>query len=216
MGEVTLASGIRVNLSPEPMLRFASEEWPYYDGILDRDPDRILPEDVLATVAMNAFPYSATAERIRNIHRGLARACDRLLAEIPVEADIRTYDLDNVMAIAVFDAACAVRGVLLPVATKVLHRKRRSWIPMLDTVVNHGYLDTLRKTGLKSRLEDGSRVAGVGAYLMDAFRRDLVGCETELRELSSVLSEQGTPMTDVRILEVAIWHALEPRGYYRS
>lgn len=87
---------------------------------------------------------------------------------------------------------------------------------MLDTVVNVGYLEALGKTGLRSRLEDGSRVAGVGAYLMDAFRRDLASCEAELRTLSEALAEQGTPMTDVRILEVAVWHALEPRGYYRS
>lgn len=126
MGEVTLASGLEVNLSPEPMLRFAAEEWPYYDGIVDRDANRVLPEDVLATVAMNAFPYSATADKIRSIHRGLAKACDPLLAEIPVDVDILSYDLDNTKAKAVFEAACGVRGVLLPVATKVLHRKRRS------------------------------------------------------------------------------------------
>jgi len=165
---------------------------------------------------MNAFPFSATAERIRSIDWGLARACDPPVADIPVDVNIRTYDLDNVMAIAVFDAACAGRGVLLPVATKMLHRKRRSWIEMLDTSVNHGYLNTLRETGLKSRLEAGSRIAGVGAYLMDAFRRDLAGCETELQELSAALTEQDTPMTDMRILEVAVWHALEPRGYFRS
>lgn len=139
------------------MLRFANEEWPYYDGIPDRDPSRLLPDDVLATVAMNAFPYSATATKIRTIHQGLARACDRLLAEIPADVDIRTFDLDNTHAKALFEAACGVRGVLLPVATKVLHRKRPGWLPMLDTVVNHGYLDTLGKQGLKARLEDGSR-----------------------------------------------------------
>lgn len=216
MRDVTLPSGLVVDLSPEPLLRFAEEEWPYYDGVPDRNPAQVLPEDVLVTVAMNAFPYSATADKIRRVHQGLAKACNPILAEVPVGADLRTFDQDTSTAKELLSAACGVREVLLPVATKVLHRKRKSWIPMLDTVVNVGYLTALGKSGLKARLEDGTRAGGVGAYLMGAFRRDLLAVEHELAELSELVSDRGMPMTELRILEVVIWHALEPRGYYRS
>ena len=85
------------------------------------------------TIAMNSFINSAN--KVRSVHRGMAEACDPLLPEVPVDADIRTFDLDGTISSELFDGACRVRGVLMPVATKVLHRKRPGWIPMLDNVI---------------------------------------------------------------------------------
>ena len=141
MGGTTLKSGIEVNLDPKPLLRFSKEEWAYYDGIIDREPNSIIPEDVLVTVAVNSRVDNA--DRVRAVHRGMARACDGLLPEIPVDADIRTFDLDGSVAKELLAAACGVKFVAMAVATKILHRKRRSWIPMLDSVVNVAYLDAL-------------------------------------------------------------------------
>jgi hypothetical protein len=42
----------------------------------------------------------------------------------PSDAD-RTFDPDLTQPKALFQAACSVRRVLMPVATKILHRKRR-------------------------------------------------------------------------------------------
>ena len=36
------------------LLRFFGGEYPDYDGIADAEPDRVLPIDVLATIAMNS------------------------------------------------------------------------------------------------------------------------------------------------------------------
>ena len=209
-----LHSRLEVDLSPELLGRFCREEWAYYDGIPDRDPNRVLPEDVLATVSMNSFVN--TADKVRNVHRGLARRCDRILPSIPVDADIREFDLDGSKALELLEAACSVRGVLLAVATKVLHRKRPSWLPMLDAVVLDTYLDTLGRSGLKARLADGSTAAGVGVFVMKAFREDLEGVDAEVDATRDALQEAKTPMTAVRVLEVAVWVAVEPRGYYRN
>jgi hypothetical protein len=43
---MSLPSGLAVDLSTDLLLRFCREEWIYYDGVPDRDPTRILPEDV--------------------------------------------------------------------------------------------------------------------------------------------------------------------------
>jgi hypothetical protein len=55
--------------------------------------------------------------------------------KIPVDADLAIFDLDLSAANRLLTAACAPRGVLLAVATKVLHRKRPGYIPMLDSVI---------------------------------------------------------------------------------
>ena len=213
MDTLTLPSGLTIELG-EPLTRFCAEEWAYYDGIPDRDPNRVLPDDVLVTVAMNSFVNNAN--QVRVVHRGLAKACDPLLPSIPADADLRTYDPELASVRALFDAACAVRGVLMPVATKVLFRKRRSLIPMLDNVVLFAYLDALGRNALKGQSQDGSKAGGVGVFVLKAFRRDLTECWEALEAESARLGEQGWPVTPLRVLEVAVWMATEPRNYYRE
>jgi hypothetical protein len=117
---------------------------------------------------MNSFVNSAN--RVRSVHRGLAGVCEPILGQIPEDADLRTFDLAPVQRL--LDAACRVRWVLVPVATKVLHRKRRSLIPMLDGVVINYY----RRAGVRvsdAALQDGARAAGAVMPVLEAFRADL-------------------------------------------
>lgn len=51
---------------------------------------------------------------------------------------------------------------------------------------------------------------------MDAFRKDLASAAGRLEPLHSKMSNEGSPMTPVRLLEVAVWMANETRGYYRG
>ena len=44
----------------------------YYDAAVDNDPNHVSPEDVAITVAANSFVN--TAARLRQVHRGLAKA----------------------------------------------------------------------------------------------------------------------------------------------
>jgi hypothetical protein len=206
-----LASGLRVEQPLERLRRFSAEEYAYYDAIRDPDPDRITPMDILATVSMNSFVNSAT--KVRSVHGGMAANCDPLLPEIPVGADLRTFDIGAVRDL--LDAACRARGVLVPVATKVLHRKRRRLVPMLDSVV----IDAYRNRGLTlslGALQEGSKAADAVMPVLEAFRGDLIGSWGELEVLRARLSEEGFTLTNVRLLEVLIWVQTEPRGYYRG
>lgn len=212
MENLTLPSGLTVQLG-DPLTRFCAEEWEYYDGIPDRDPNRVLPEDVLVTVAMNSFVN--TADKIRRVHRGLAEAVNPLLSGIPSDADLRSYDPDLAVASDMLHRSCSVRGVLVATATKVLHRKRRSFIPMLDTVVLDAYLDLLGRPTLVARAES-DRWAELGVFVWRAFRRDLTECWGQLEAEADRLGEQGWAMTPLRLLEVAVWMAVEPQEYYRG
>jgi hypothetical protein len=206
-------SGLTIDLG-EPLHRFFKEEWAYYDGIPDRDPDRLLPEDVLTTVAVNSYVNSAP--RVRSVHRGLASALDPLLARIPVEADLRDFDPGFVQVRELLAAACAVPYVLVPVATKVLHRKRPSLLPMLDNVILEEYLRLLHRTDIRGRSQDKRRAADIGMLVLAAFRDDLEAGWSDLSAASDELGGKGWPITPVRVLEAASWIAIEPRGYYRT
>lgn len=107
---------------------------------------------------MNSFVNNAA--KVRRVHRGLAERCDPLLPSIPVEADLASFDSDLALTGGLLDAACQAWGVWIPVATKVLHRKRRRLIPMLDTVVVEHYLKGLARRSFAIRPPpwDGSEV----------------------------------------------------------
>jgi hypothetical protein len=215
MAEIILPSGVRAWVDETSHVLFGRNEWPYYDGIPDRDPNRILPDDVQVTVSMNSFVSNANA--VRDVHRGLARYCDPILRDIPVDADLATYDPDLSTARQLFDAACAPRGVLLAVATKVLHRKRPGYVPMLDSVIIAAYADATGKPNYKGLAAGNKEKAGsAGTYVMAFFRQDLMAVRGDLAPIHDKLRSIGAPMTPVRLLEVAVWMANEPNGYYRG
>ena len=212
--ELILPSGVRAWLNETSLVLFGRNEWPYDDGVPDRDPNRILPDDVQVTISMNSFVN--TADSVREVHRGLARTCDPLLREIPPDAELAEFDPDLSIAKGLLTAACSSRGVLLAVATKVLHRKRPGNIPMLDSVIVAAYADALGKPALKAIAAGNKEKAGsAGTHVMAAFRHDLNECAALVASLRAVLEAKRSPMTPVRLLEVAVWMACEPRGNYR-
>ena len=134
---ITLPSGLTITEAEGRILRFAENEYAYYDGIPSTQPNHITPVDVMVTNAINSNVN--TADKIREVHLGLAEACDPILPMIPEETSLLDR-LDEGLLKRLFEAACSVRYVLLPVATKVLHRKRPWLIPVLDNVVLKYYL----------------------------------------------------------------------------
>jgi len=213
MDQLVLRSGPRVEDPARLAARMLGEEWPYYDGVVMGDWDRIEPVDVLATVSVNSFVTDAA--RVRRIHRGLAAACDGLLAGTPRETDL--LDTDGAAAVErLLAAACAVPGVLVPVATKVLHRKRPHLIPMLDNVVLAHYFGYLGRPELVGRSQDKRQAASVARVALDAFRADLEEVAPVLMDVAGQLAVDGMPVTAVRLLELLVWCAVEPTGYYRQ
>lgn len=214
MSSLRLPSGLEVMNPAEMLLAFCREEYAYYDGILSGNPWRIEPVDVLATVSMNSNLQGAT--EVRKVHRGLAAACEPLLGEIPADADLVAPDapLDRVEGL--LHVACLVPGVLVPRAAKVLHRKRRRLIPMLDTVVIGYFLDAFGRRDLRGATQDKHRAAGVAGVVLRWFRDDLEVVAEQVEALAATLGREGFPLTSVRILEALVWMSVEPIGYYRQ
>jgi hypothetical protein len=101
-----------------------------------------------------------------------------------------------------FNAFGAIRGVGFSKMTKALHRKRPALIPMLDSVV-HAYLATADPAAASAG-SFGERAAG----LVRSYKRDLDCNDPILRDLRRELSKRGHELTEVRILDIAIWSAL--------
>jgi hypothetical protein len=196
------------------LLRFCREEFIYYDGIADLMPARIEPIDVLATVAVNSFVNNAVS--IRKVHRGLTSRCDSLLAKIPVDADLMSYDNDLSKFKELIHAAVQAPQVLVAVATKVLHRKRRNFIVMIDSVLINHYATALKRPDWAEKSQIKGSAAEVAVEVMKAFREDLRHAFTRLIALRTSLANAGFALTPLRILEILIWTETEPNAYYRT
>jgi hypothetical protein len=196
------------------LLRFCRAEYAYYDAIADLVPYRIEPIDVIATVTMNSRVNEASL--IRRVHRGLAGRCDSLLARIPLNADLMTYDPRLTEFKDLIHSAVQTPGVLVAVATKVLHRKRRNFIPMLDSFVIKHYATAKKRLEWIERGQSKATAAEVAVEATEAFREDLRHAFTQITALRTSLANAGFDLTLVRILEILIWTQTEPNGYYRS
>jgi hypothetical protein len=213
---LVLPSGLAIpfKTAAAHLLRFFRKEYDYYDRILDRSPDRIEPIDVLATVAMNSFVNNATL--VRTVHLGLAGRCDAILPHIPLDADLLTFDPSLGEFERLIDAGVQATKVLVPVATKVLHRKRRNFIPMLDNILIAHYLNAAGRPDLREASPDKRRAAAAAVETLRGFREDLRASAAEVGSLRWKLADAGFALTPDRILEVLVWTEVEPQGYYRK
>lgn len=220
VASVHLPSGIHIASPLSSLQAFCTEEYAYYDGIPSRENNSIEPVDVLATVSMNSFVNNA--EAVRRVHRGMAEHCNAHLATIPVDADLAFSDATLLASVRnLLAAALDTRGVLIPVATKVLHRKRRALVPMLDSVlIEHyrpGYVQKMQDKGTLGNLKHAYKRADIADRAMDVmalFRQDLLAAQDELAALRLYLAADGFDLTQVRILELLVWMHCEPNQYY--
>lgn len=163
---------------------------------------------------MNSFITNAT--RVRRVHQGMSAQCDGVLPRIPEDADLASFlDLDVVHEL--LHKAVQTPTVLIPVATNILHRKRRSLIPMLDNVVLEYYLKATGKGAFLPETENKTRAANAAIEVLKAFRDDLGRVRPQLEAIAESLRPKFR-MTPLRILEVLVWTEKEPSqpGYYRN
>ncbi|MGH2716013.1 MAG: DUF6308 family protein [Thermoleophilaceae bacterium] len=190
--------------------RSCRAEYAYYDAIPSSDPDVIEPLDVLVTVAMNSFVN--TAVKVRLVHQGMAANCEPLLGTIPEHADLVDLEHWRTPLRELLHAAVQAPRVLIPVATKVVHRKRRLLIPMLDSVVLRHYLSAPEFKAPLAGTENKARAADVAMEALRLFRDDLLARRNEIDALRKRLAREGFALTPVRILEVLVSTQMEPPG----
>src|SRR6266568_475094 len=145
----------------------------------------------------------------------MAARCEPL-ATIPEDADLVDLDRWRAPLRELLHAAVQAPWVLIPVATKVLHRKRRFLVPMLDTVVIRHYLSAPEYKAFLPGTENKAKAADVAMEGVRLFHRDLLEARTEIETLQEDLAGAGFSLRPVRILELLVWTQTEPAGGYRA
>jgi len=146
----------------------------------------------------------------------LATRCNPILPEIPEDADLLSFDPEFRVIGRLLREAIHVTGVGIPVAVKVLHRKRRNFIPMLDTVLRDHYLSASETESLNDKKNWNNKALLVTLALkaLADFRADLRESLRELQTFRQALSAANYFLSPVRILEILVWTEL--RKVYRS
>ena len=120
-------------------------------------------------------------------------ACEPLLPQIAEDADLLDLDRWREPLHELLHAAVQPRDVLIPVATKVLHRKRRGLIPMLDNVVLQHYFRSPEQRTLLAASQSKANAADVAMRALDLFRADLVAVDPALAVRIFEILISGTP-----------------------
>lgn len=201
---ISFASGVSIQNPLGRLTHFLSEEYPYYDAIPDASPNAIVPLDVLVATGINAFIGNASATRIRKVHRGMATQCDSILSAIDLSWDIA--NIDSVGPIVdIIAAACPVESVLSAVASKVLHRKRRALVPVIDSVMaEHCCSKRVANVLADSNVPTKKLKSALQSFL-DVVQADVRGSQSDLSALQGAIANTGWQLSTLRIHDILVW-----------
>ena len=140
---------------------------------------------------ISAAEIAAILERRREIERAL-RAIPADASLVGTASSVPWASLRQL-----FDAFGDIRGVGLGKATKALHPKRPTLIPILDSVVQR----YLKDDDPGSEAPFGERAV----VLVRGYKRDLDRNRATLRRVRRELAKLGYDVAEVRILDMLIW-----------
>jgi Family of unknown function (DUF6308) len=161
--------------------------------------------DILVVFAVNAKIEGNTrlkgnnlAEVVRNLCRALDRQCGGILKSIPAGADLLAIDPRFGRFAELLSAATTIDGIGVATATKVLHRKRRNYIPMLDSIIQNYYAGRdITRDAKAARFKTSLKV-------VEKFRADLGQAIDALGQFQKHAAAAGFALEPVRILEILI------------
>jgi hypothetical protein len=131
-------------------------------------------------------------------------AIERALAAIPLGSSLTSKRVPWSPLTRVFDAFAGIRGVGFSKMTKALHPKRPALIPMLDSYVQ----DYLAEPALPRDEPSAARAT----VLVRSYKVDLDRNRAALTELKRWLDGRGYRVTEVRLLDLLIWSAVDAAG----
>lgn len=177
--------------------------WPAYDSLVTNGSAALVSGDLLAPLLIEAHIDSA---RFGVLHEMLPRLAG--VGDLPPRALSEATDEDIAAVAALFEVLDAEqyrrRGVRGTIVSKVLHRKRPDLIPLYDSRIDAGY----RASG---RIPHDPHRSWV--HFMDLLcrlmREDLQREAENFARLTKVADERGAQLTDLRILDILVWSALE-------
>ena len=205
---LTLKSGLSVREPLAKLRRFCEGEYALYDAVCTPQDNELTVHDILLSVAVNS---RLDAKGLSSVWREKWRIEQHLRLLAPT-LDLADPDAEIPWdtVVGMFGEFEHIRHAKLAVASKILHKKRPSLIPMMDDVIRR-YCEQAYPSYAWS-----PKCGPLSGQLMQHFRQDLIAAQLELQALASRLGAAGYPLTLVRLLEMLVWIETEPRGYYRQ
>ena len=192
----------KLDHTPEPVWRNASREqrraitwrgYDLYDGFPAKPGDEVGLPEIYASVGI--FSRVILNDAVRILAR--AEAARPLLARIPDGACLEDATDDQLIAAGeVVDIFAAAQQVGRGKATKVLHKKRPHFMPILDSVV----FDFLWKN-FPHVLREGSPTSD---YL-SVYREVLLARRSVLALTRAELAGKGLALSTTRVLDFLLW-----------
>ena len=169
------------------------ETWAFhYFDVVETDPDRLDPIDVVSAAALHPGVSRADLTFFHDRRQDI----ESWLDGIPWHRQLADSD-DHIPLNELVDFGAPSFTLL----TKVLHRKRPRFVPMVDRHVLDRYRPT---TGERRALPAWPR-------LIDALREDLRNNHDQLAALSNTIEpEVGQPVSPLRICDIVIWMDARP------
>jgi len=177
--------------------------WDYYDAVpSDQGDDTVSPVDVLAAGVLHPGLSRSDLAFFRDRSPDLRS----WLSQIPLDDDLQSttgWLTDNVQLEHLDELAHLADGIQLTLLTKVLHRKRPAFVPLLDRHLIDRYRPL---TGERRAVEAWPKVL---RCLRDdlAAPEDRVALATAAGEISEAASRGGCVATIsvLRYVDIAVW-----------
>jgi len=205
---IILASRLAILEPAGKLSRFCEGEYALYDAANVSHDNQLTVHDILLSVAVNS---RLDAKGLSSIWREKWRV-EQHLGLLPPTLDLADphAEIPWETIVRVFTEFEHIRHAKLAVASKILHKKRPSLIPMMDDVIRRYYQQAYPEFAW-------SRMCGpLSGQLMHHFRDDLLAARPQLETLAAYLHADGYQLTLVRLLEMLIWIERDPKRRYHD
>lgn len=175
----------------------------YYDAVADSNPMTLSSVDIAITSVINS------KVRWRQIHAVMQHRpqIDTALNDIPFSLSLLNDFGDTVKSkVTHLFSMCKVPFVRLSTVSKILHRKRRNLIPLMDREFMFHYCEVARAKGEKIPKEEPERAV----FVMERFREDLAANDLNIEKLKGsnvYFSRRVNGINSLRLLEALICQA---------
>ncbi len=179
--------------SCEERKSIARRGYALYDGFPCQPGDEVSLPEIHASIGLNSRVTSFDAVRFL----GRSAKARPLLAEIPDQARLEESSGEQIEAAAkLIDLFTCEKSIALGKSTKILHKKRPKFIPVLDSVVE----DFLRKN-----FPYCVKGKSCTAAMLSVYKMLLVERSDTLGRVQAALAQRGFALSTVRILDFLIW-----------
>lgn len=208
IGELRVCAGTLVVEHPDQVLLDYLDvrngyAYPAYDRLVTNGSAELVDGDLLAPTLMGAHLDAGRFHLLREMLPAL-----EAVAELPAVSLQDAAD-DHVLCVAglfgiLDEPRYAGRGIRGTIVSKVLHRKRPELVPIYDSRIFAAYT----APGVIPRAAHHSWQQFM-ALLCTQMRDDLQHEAAAFAALERLAAEQGSPVTQLRILDILVWRSAE-------